>query len=146
MLDLFAGSGSLSFEALSRGAAYAVLVDHDRRALADIKRSAAVLGLDGSAKTVRADLSSPSGAVRRLADEAGFDLLYADAPYDLVGLVPPILDELQRAMLLEPGAFVVVEHPNTHSWRWTKGLAPEADYRYGQTVISLGVYQPKGAK
>lgn len=146
VLDLFAGSGALSFEALSRGASRAVLVDRDPRVLRDIKSSAADLGLSESIVTVKADLSSPEAAAQRIPRQTPFDLVFVDAPYATINLVPPMLTTLQDEMLLSSGAFVVVEHPSTHSWEWTKGLASEADYRYGQTRISLGVYQPKGTK
>ncbi|MEM9730392.1 MAG: 16S rRNA (guanine(966)-N(2))-methyltransferase RsmD [Myxococcota bacterium] len=147
VLDLFAGSGALSFEALSRGAASATLVDSDARVLREIKASATTLDLGNSVQTVRADLATPSAAVRRIrTEERTFDLLFIDAPYSDIGLVPPVLEAIEGADLMNPGAYVVVEHPRRYRWEWTKGLASEADYRYGHTVISLGVYQPKGTK
>ena len=146
VLDLFAGSGALSFEALSRGAHHAVLVDNDPRVLRDIKKSANELGLIESVRTVRADLSDPETAAKRIANDHPFDLVFVDAPYASIPMVPPIINVLRHRMLLAVGAFIVVEHPTTHSWHWTNGLASEAEYRYGQTRISLGVYQPKGTK
>ena len=47
------------------------------------------------------------------------------------------------AAKLAPGAWVVVERPVAHDWSWPNGLASDADYRYGQTGISLGVYAPE---
>ena len=147
VLDLYAGSGALSFEALSRGAHQALLVDREPRALREIKSSAASLGLGDQVDTLRADLSSPETAVSRIAARnRGFDLVFADAPYEEVRNVGPLLEALVGSSLLDVGAFVVVEHPRTYDWQWTKGLASEADYRYGQTKISVGVHQPKGTK
>ena len=145
VLDLFAGTGALSFEALSRGAEHAVLVDQDIRALRQINQSAKELGLTGNLLTVRLDLlSDPSGVVRKLpVAESSFTLLFADAPYSETDSVSALLDALAASGRLAPGALLVVEHSATHDWRWPKGLAPEADYRYGQTGISLGVYEPE---
>lgn len=72
--DLYAGSGALAFEALSRGAASAVLVEQDRAALDAIQANAAALGASGRI-SVRAMSAS------RLPREAGFDLVLADPPY-----------------------------------------------------------------
>lgn len=79
-LDLYAGSGAIALEALSRGAARATLVEKDRSALSALRRN---LGLVAPER-VRL-LSSDSGrALRRLVEEGDrFDLMYADPPYDL---------------------------------------------------------------
>ncbi|MEM7137527.1 MAG: RsmD family RNA methyltransferase [Myxococcota bacterium] len=148
VLDLFAGSGALSFEALSRGASIAVAVDSDTRALREIEVSAKALGLADRVHVLRVDLGGKPGvAARRIRTAArGFDLVFADAPYAMIDLVPPLIDALHEAALFRQGAKVVIEHPSAHPWKWTKGLASDADYRYGQTRISLGVYEQKGTK
>ncbi|MEM7435765.1 MAG: RsmD family RNA methyltransferase [Myxococcota bacterium] len=148
VLDLFAGSGALSFEALSRGASLAVVIDSDTRALREIKASAEALGLADRVHALRVDLGGkPEPAARRIRSAAGgFDLVFADAPYAMIDLVPPLINALDEAALLRPGARVAIEHPSSYSWKWTKGLASDADYRYGQTRISLGVYEQKGTK
>jgi 16S rRNA G966 N2-methylase RsmD len=69
--------------------------------------------------------------------------VFADAPYAEIDSVPPLLDALMASGRLTPGAWVVIEHPATQEWGWPNQLAPEADYRYGQTGISLGVYAPE---
>lgn len=142
VLDLFAGTGALSFEALSRGASDAVLVDRDPRAVQQIKQSAKELGLDPAVRAVRLDLLGDLASLPRKLQpaDAVFSLIFVDAPYAEIDSIPPILESLAKAKRLAPGAWLVVEHPTSHPWRWPKGLAPEADYRYGQTGISLGVY------
>lgn len=144
VLDLFAGTGALSFEALSRGAKHSVLVEQDPGAIRQINQSAKELGLAGKIRTIRLDLlADPSGVIRKLpATESSFTLLFADAPYSDTDSVSALLNALTASGRLAPGALLVVEHSATHDWRWPKGLAPEADYRYGQTGISLGVYAP----
>jgi len=145
VMDLFAGTGAFSFEALSRGASLAVVVDRDPRAIRHLTQSAKELGLSAEIRTSRVDLlGDPAGAVRKLpnADE-GFSLVFADAPYSAIDSVPLLFDALVASGRLTQGAWIVVEHPAAHDWSWPNGLASEADYRYGQTGISLGVYAPE---
>jgi 16S rRNA (guanine966-N2)-methyltransferase len=148
VLDLFAGTGALSFEALSRGAAEAVLVDDDARAIRQIKESARSLGLENRARTLRIDLRGNAQSVIRKvpAPPEGFDLVFADAPYAEIESVTPLLEALLGAAKLAPRAWIVIEHPVSHRWVWPKGLASDADYRYGQTRISLGLYEAKGTQ
>ena len=79
VLDLYAGTGALGIEALSRGAARAVFVEHDRRALAAIRRNVQTTGFADRARVVE-------GAVARMlatpVPEAPFDLVFCDPPYD----------------------------------------------------------------
>ena len=145
VLDLFAGTGALSFEALSRGAARAVAVDREPRALREIQRSAIELGLQERITLIRLDLlGDPVSVVRKLPEApGGFDLVFCDAPYSDVESVPALLVELIRQGRLAPKAWVVIERPARHVWTWPNGLAHDADYRYGQTGISLGVHEPE---
>lgn len=145
VLDLFAGTGAFSFEALSRGASLAVVVDRDPRASRQLAQSAKELGLGAEIRSSRVDLlGDPAGAIRKLpATDQGFSLVFADAPYSKIDSVPPLLDALVASLRLTPGAWIVIEHPATHDWSWPNGLASAADYRYGQTGISLGVYAPE---
>ncbi len=145
VLDLFAGTGAFSFEALSRGALRAVVVDRDPRAIQQLTESAKGLGLTEALRISRVDLlGDPRSAVGKLPEtENGFTLVFADAPYAQIGSIPMLLDALANSGRLSPGAWIVVEHPTTHDWLWPNGLASEADYRYGQTGISLGVYAPE---
>lgn len=145
VLDLFAGTGALSFEALSRGASSAVVADRDPRAIRQLHKSAEELGLRAATRAIRVDLlGDPDAAIRKLPEvEGGFDLVFADAPYSEIDSVPGLLTALIDADRLAPGARVVIERPATLDWSWPNGLAPDADYRYGQTGISLGVYKPE---
>lgn len=145
VLDLFAGTGALSFEALSRGAAEAVLVDRDPQAIEEIQRSARTLGVEDQTRALKIDLGgNPAAVVSKVpAPPKGFDLVFADAPYAEIESVPPLLEAFVAANKLAWGAWVVVEHPASHGWVWSRGLASDSDYRYGQTRISLGVYEEK---
>ncbi|KPK66900.1 MAG: hypothetical protein AMS21_00460 [Gemmatimonas sp. SG8_38_2] len=145
VLDLFAGTGALSFEALSRGASDAVVVDGDARVVRQIAKSARELGLTSKVRSARVDLlGDPAAAVRRLPEaDGGFTLVFADAPYRRIDAVPGLLTELIARERLAPGAWVVIEHAAEHDWVWPIGLASDAEYRYGQTRISLGFYAPE---
>ncbi|MGB5348376.1 MAG: RsmD family RNA methyltransferase [Polyangiales bacterium] len=142
VLDLFAGTGALGFEAMSRGGSDAVLVDSDPGAVRQIKQSSEELGLSGEVLAVRLNLlGDPLSVVRKLAPmKTAFSLVFADAPYSEVAAIPGILSALAAAERLAPGAWLVIEHPASQQWRWPKGLASDADYRYGRTGISLGVF------
>ena len=103
-LDLFAGSGALGLEALSRGASRAVLVDASRDAIAAIRDTATQFGAQG-AECVQADalafLTSPGGP---------YDIVFLDPPFD-TGLLEAALARLATADCLAPGAYVYVELP-----------------------------------
>ena len=105
VLDLFAGSGAMGLEALSRGAESATFVEADRHAAETIDQNLAKLHLTG-ARVVRAD------AMRALAAEASagrkYDLVLVDPPYDLYPNLEPMLARYLPHVLAE-GALVVVE-------------------------------------
>ncbi|MBF6559318.1 MAG: 16S rRNA (guanine(966)-N(2))-methyltransferase RsmD [Candidatus Binataceae bacterium] len=79
VLDLFAGSGSLGLEALSRGAAEAVFVDSSRAAVATIAKNLAAFGLTGAARIVTLDVMRAIGELAAAGEH--FDLAFVDAPY-----------------------------------------------------------------
>lgn len=134
VLDLYAGSGALGLEAVSRGAASAVLVDHAKPAVAACRRNVAALGLPGVA--VAADRALPYLQRRRpLAD---LDLVFLDPPYDLSD------DDLALVLAalvphLASGALVVVERSSRSAEPvWPTGevvLHREDERRYGETVL-----------
>jgi 16S rRNA (guanine(966)-N(2))-methyltransferase RsmD len=100
-LDLFAGSGIFSFEAISRGAASATAVDRDRRSAANISRHAAAFTVP--VLTVTGEVLD---ALKRLRDP--FDLVYADPPYDYERY-HDLLDAI-GGLTLAPDAIVALEH------------------------------------
>lgn len=102
VLDLFAGSGALGLEALSRGAASAVFVEASRPAVQAIEANIAALGAD-TASLVRMDARH---YLERAGD--GFDLVFIDPPYSS-GLASIALEQLREQRRLNPGGFVYVE-------------------------------------
>jgi len=129
VLDLFAGTGALGLEALSRGAAFATFVDHGAKALALLRRNIGLLGADEDAKVISRDAT-------RLGRNHG-------APASLVFLDPPYGGGLGEAAIasalaggwVAPGAVVVWEEAvNPVS---PPGLTLLDRRRYGETVISI---------
>ena len=107
-LDPFAGGGGVGFEALSRGATSAVLVDHSPAAVAAIRENQGRLGDTGG--NVQVFQQDARVALAALADRgARFDVVYLDPPYQS-GLYEPLLDQLAATGLLEPHGVVVAEH------------------------------------
>ncbi|WP_320669944.1 16S rRNA (guanine(966)-N(2))-methyltransferase RsmD [Patulibacter defluvii] len=133
VLDLFAGSGALGLEALSRGAEAVTFVERDRRAAAVLRDNLGRLGVgEDEARVDAAD------AVRHLRDAAtrgdAYDLVLLDPPYRDADRLGPILDAGLRP-LLRPGARVVTESDRRHPLALTLPLTDER--RYGDTLIRI---------
>lgn len=133
VLDLYAGTGALALEALSRGAARAVLVESDARACGVIFHNAAALGYDARCRVVRAELPD---ALRQLRGER-FDLVFSDPPYALRAS-QKVLDGLLENALLSPGARVVLETDRREAAPAAPaGLALDDERRYGDTRVLI---------
>jgi 16S rRNA (guanine966-N2)-methyltransferase len=133
VLDLFAGSGGLGIEALSRGASHATFVDAARPALVAIRGNLRELGIEGQATVV------PGDAVVSAARHE------PKAPWRLVFVDPPYRSDLAaRAVLALPrdrlaaGAVIVIEHDRHNTPPETLGSLLRTDQRrYGDTLISF---------
>ncbi len=130
VLDLFAGSGALAIEALSRGAAAATLVDSSRAALAAIEHNLAALGL--SAEVVGASARAFLGRAR--SDARQYDLVFLDPPYRQAS---KLAAELSAALppVLAPDARVVAESDRRAPLELELVLTDER--RYGDTLIRI---------
>ena len=131
VLDLFAGSGAMGLEALSRGAARATFVENDRAAAATIVRNLEKLGLEG-ATVIRDD------AARALAADAAagrrYDLVLIDPPYRmLAGLLPTLA--LYLPSVVAPDGLVVVESDARHEPELP--LPKRTSRRYGSARITV---------
>ena len=142
VLDLFAGSGSLAFEAASRGARRVCLVENAPRAVQCLARNAAELGLAAPrCRILREDvLRLLARRTRRgqTAPEERFDVVFMDPPYGM-NLAPAALQALVRGQWLAPDAFVVAEVETRARIDETapEGLARVGAREYGQTRILL---------
>lgn len=106
-LDLFAGSGALSFEGLSRGIDHAIMVDRDYRAIQTIQANAKKLRLEEYCEILRLDYQQALKHVSRLGLQ--FRLVYLDPPYKNEYL-PTIIEQLLALDLLTPDVQLIVEH------------------------------------
>lgn len=134
VLDLFAGSGAVGLEALSRGAAAVTFVESDRRAAEVLRRNIDAVALPGAEllrRPVAAVLGEPPGKP--------FELVFADPPY--------VLDDAQLSALLRhlatgwlaADAVVVVERPARGAGpEWPDGVIPVMNRRYGEGVLWYG--------
>lgn len=152
VLDLFAGTGALAFEALSRGAARAVLVERDRRVRAALRGAIAALGLGDRARPVGADLARrPEAAVARIAeaDPGPFTLVLADPPYAVAEALPPLVAALDAAGRLADAVHVAFEHAarTTPPAALGPGLEIDVSSRYGDSAVTLYARdaRPEGA-
>jgi 16S rRNA (guanine966-N2)-methyltransferase len=142
VLDLFAGTGALAIEALSRGAGSAVLVEQAAQAVEVIRANLDALDLTAEARVRR----TRAETYLRTQRDGPFDLVLLDPPYAApVGLVAGLLGRLARTALA-PGATVVVEQAaRVESPPWPPGLDPEPPRRYGDTALHLATFVPREA-
>jgi 16S rRNA (guanine966-N2)-methyltransferase len=138
VMDLYAGSGALGLEALSRGAGRVLLVESDARAAAVIKANVKAVGLPGAAvATDRVErlLGRPRG-------ERGYDLVLADPPYAVTDkAVRGVLELLRDGGWLADGALVVVERATRSGpFDWPPGYDEGKSRRYGEATFWYGRY------
>ena len=136
VLDLYAGTGALGLEALSRGASAVVFVERSREALAALQANVAALGVERRVKVV-------AGAVER----AGRALALADGPFDLVFADPPYADVKSgvavRAILalavprMTAGGLLVLEHASRDPAPGIEGLTRGEGRAYGDTTVTF---------
>ncbi|MGY1730774.1 16S rRNA (guanine(966)-N(2))-methyltransferase RsmD [Geodermatophilus sp. SYSU D01045] len=135
VLDLYAGSGALGLEALSRGAAQVVLVENGPRVLPVLRANVAAVGLPG-ARVVAGSVPTVVGG----APPARFDLVLADPPYAVPAEeVRGVLSALVTGEWLAPDAVVVVERSSREEpWEWPTPLTGIRDRRYGEALLRYG--------
>jgi 16S rRNA (guanine(966)-N(2))-methyltransferase RsmD len=134
VLDLFAGSGSLGIESLSRGASSAAFVESDPAVLAIVRGNVERLGLSRQCRLVRSDALA---ALARGVPGGPFDVVFVDPPYS-AGLVPKVLELLGEPGRVTEGALVVVEHAAGDDFGETVGaLVRTRSKRYGTTEVDF---------
>ena len=134
VLDLYAGSGALGLEALSRGAGLATFVESDRRAGEILRRNAKGLGLPGAdvrLGTVQSVLATTPGD--------RYDLIFVDPPY---ALGEPELAEVLAALrswAAEDATLIVERSTRSEDPRWPEGIEPTRSRKYGETTLHWAV-------
>jgi 16S rRNA (guanine966-N2)-methyltransferase len=139
-LDLYAGSGALGIEALSRGVAHVTFVERDRAAAGLIRRNLEALDANPSSWSLRV-----ADAARLRADAlvAGpVALLFADPPYRIDSAeVGRVLHTIAVSGGLRRGALVAYEHSRGTTVTWPQSFTGEPERRYGDTGVSFAIYE-----
>ncbi len=130
VLDLFAGSGALGIEALSRGARSAVFVDRSHKAITAIRANLTALGIEAEVRPIEARAALRAASARHEA----YDLVFLDPPYRRAGELGRELSE-GLTTVLAPGGRVVTESDRRAPLELDMPLADER--RYGDTVIRI---------
>ena len=142
VLDLFAGSGSLGLEALSRGAASCVFVDSARDAVVSLEQNIAATGLAKKSEVVWSDVAS---SLSRPPDER-MDLIFVDPPYSSS---PPAVQDTLEALVM--GGFlsdqgrIVLHRPQKERRLHPLGLALTWERDYGQSTLSIFAHEEEAA-
>lgn len=131
VLDLFAGTGSLGFEALSRGARSVVFVDTARQAVRVIRENAAALGCGDAVEISQSDAE---GYVSRRA--GSFGLVFADPPY-AYDRIPGLPGRILASGILAPGGYLIVEHRRGLSFPDIPAGRPALVRKFGSTEVSF---------
>lgn len=134
VLDLFAGSGSLALEALSRGAEEAVLVDANREAVACIRKNVEKLRYQQQTQLLSCDWQHALSQMNR-----PFDLVFLDPPYRME-ILPDCCRKMASAGLLNPGCLLVLEHRSGLDVDPGEGFALLKERTYGDTQIHFYLY------
>ncbi|WP_437305781.1 16S rRNA (guanine(966)-N(2))-methyltransferase RsmD [Sorangium sp. So ce388] len=133
--DLYAGTGALGIEALSRGARRAVFVESGRPALATLRENLAALGVDEAARVVPLPVER---ALELLRDEGPFDLALLDPPYAALAKAAAAAARLAGPLgLLAPAGRLVLEHARRDPSPEIAGLTCAAVRTYGDTAVSF---------
>ncbi|WP_068786101.1 16S rRNA (guanine(966)-N(2))-methyltransferase RsmD [Paenibacillus phocaensis] len=138
VLDLFAGTGGLGIEALSRGMDKAVFIDKEFKSIETVRQNLKAAGFEAKAEVYKNDAER---ALKALAKrEAAFDLVFLDPPYRLKNgdALMMQMDELQ---LLEPQAKIVLEYESSYVYPEQFGAFLQTrKAEYGETTVSIYTY------
>jgi 16S rRNA (guanine966-N2)-methyltransferase len=135
VIDLFAGTGAMAIEALSRGAAFALLVDQGANACAIIRANFAALDLGGAARILRLDARKLGAA----PEGGSFSLAFLDPPYGK-GFVPATLKALREGGWLGKDALVVIEERAGTDVELPEGFGLRETRRFGVTQVVFACF------
>jgi 16S rRNA (guanine966-N2)-methyltransferase len=141
VLDLYAGSGAVGLEALSRGAEHVLMVENGARAARVIRQNIEAIGLAGATigtERVERVLARGPGTPR-------YDVVFADPPYALADTeVARMLTLLEQHGWLAPGALVIVERATRSGpLDWPDGFVPDRERRYGEAMFWYALAGPQ---
>lgn len=131
VLDLFSGSGALSFEALSRGAAEAVCVDLDKRSINVISENARKLKFSENVII----LNSSAESYIKNTDKK-FHIIFLDPPYNK-GFIKPVITDIMKNDILEKDGIIVLESDSVDEHGEMEGLCVLKQRKYGRTFVTI---------
>lgn len=136
VLDLFAGTGAVGIEAVSRGAAHALLIESHAPTAALLRRNIAALGIAAKARVLTAAV--PRALAAPPPDR--FDLVFADPPYalDNADLTEVLTLLVTQGWLAEDADVIVERSSRTAAPEWPDGLVAERSRRYGESTLWYG--------
>lgn len=138
VLDLFAGTGALGLEALSRGAAAAVFVDKDRRAVGAIEKNVRACYMERRSTVCLWDISKNLNCLQK--HDACFNMVFMDPPYER-GLVREALENLDSSRALARSARIVIEHsPKEKPEKCMAGYRIVDQRKYGNSMVTFMDY------
>ncbi len=133
VLDLYAGTGALGIESLSRGASHALFVDNAARTLLALRENLMRLELEDRSRVIRGEVGATAERLGRSGER--FDLIFVDPPYESEER-DHALRAIVTAELLSVDGMVVLEGPKRHSLAPVEGLKPVDERTYGDTLIT----------
>jgi 16S rRNA (guanine966-N2)-methyltransferase len=138
ILDLYAGTGAMGIEALSRGAESVLFVDDHGAALAALEKNIKACSLQSRANMVRWDLLNNLNIIR--SNRRAFNLVFLDPPYNK-NMIKPTLSNLGISQSLEKGSLLVLEHsPLEPIPENLPGFKMSDQRRYGKTLVSFLIF------
>jgi len=134
-LDLFAGTGAVGIEALSRGASRAVFVELNRKAVELIRENLALTGFSERAEVFLADALRAIGLLSGKGER--FDLIFIGAPYDSP-ILAKVIEKIAESELLKPDGILIAEHRKQHQLDPFYGkIKLYREAKYGETVLNF---------
>lgn len=139
-LDLFAGTGNVSMEALSRGAARVVSVDREPACIKNIHRNLAHLGFEDRARVIKGDILKPLDYLLSYSDNEGYDIIFMGPPYrdlnnKMLSFSEPALKNVADARLLAPNGIIVLQTHKTEEFAVPETLELYRVEKYGDTLV-----------
>lgn len=131
VLDLYAGSGSVGIEALSRGALKCIFVEKSRSALQFLKSNVELIGANGSAQVVSGDVDIFLKSVR-----SKFEVVFADPPYALEAL-KGLPNKIFQTGIIAAEGYLIIEHPTRYEFNPSSLWEVAVQKVYGNTTVSF---------
>jgi 16S rRNA (guanine966-N2)-methyltransferase len=142
VLDLYAGTGAVGIEALSRGAAFAFFVDADKRCISVIEENIKVFGFAAKARACYGDILQDLSWISYRAGVPNFDIIYMGPPYrteenKMLAYSTPTLARMAEANLLAPGGIALLQRYKKEKVELPAGYEKYREERYGDTDVEF---------